>query len=381
MNRETKIGLLTGLFVIILVGVLLSEYLGGADHAPKQAVLTDVGAEYRHRTLNQVGVPVLDRDTGHVLNNAILPREDQLPLASAAMGPTVTPAVAPIPVAGMDAERVRLRDEQERQAAIAAAQRQQQLAMQAQQLAQQQLAQQQQQARPTQTTQLVSADKPTMPAAADAVTYVPGTKAETIELAAATPKATPDLKPVKAHNEEYVIAKGDTLGKIATKFYGTQKGDAIARIIAANPETLKDGVKSGLVVGKKLIIPSADVQMVSAAAASMQPIAPVPASPTKVENTTVLPKVIPVTSRVDAPSAKPAEKKAETKADTKVDQPKSAHKGVYTVEKGDTVGIIAKKMYGSSKPAFVKAILEANKGVKSENLKIGQELKIPEKPN
>lgn len=379
MNRETKIGLLTGLFVIILVGVLLSEYLGGADRAPKQAVLTDVGAEYRHRTLNQVGVPVLDRDTGHVLNNAILPREDQLPLASAAMGPTVTPAVAPIPAAGMDAERARLRDEQERQAAIAAAQRQQQLAMQAQQLAQQQLAQQ---ARQTQTTQLVSADKPSMPAATDSVTYVPGTKAETIELAAATPKATPDLKPVKAHNEEYVIAKGDTLGKIATKFYGTQKGDAIARIVAANPETLKDGVKSGLVVGKKLIIPSADVQMVSAAAASMQPIAPVPASPTKVENnTTVLPKVIPVTSRVDAPSAKPAEKKAETKTDTKVEQPKSAHKGVYTVEKGDTVGIIAKKMYGSSKPAFVKAILEANKGVKSENLKIGQELKIPEKPN
>ena len=32
MTREAKIGMLTGLGVIVLIGVLLSEYLGGGSH-------------------------------------------------------------------------------------------------------------------------------------------------------------------------------------------------------------------------------------------------------------------------------------------------------------------------------------------------------------
>lgn len=359
MNRETKIGLLTGLFVIILVGVLLSEYLGGADRAPKQAALADVGAEYRHRTLNQVGVPVLDRETGHVVNNPILPRENQLLMAAAPTGPMITPPVNPIPAAGMDAERTRLRDEQERLAAIAAAQRQQQLAlMQTQQIAQVRQAQ-----------PVISVEKAPV-APVETVTYVPGTVAAV--------KPAPELKP-KASAENYVIAKGDTLGRISAKFYGTSKSDMIMKIVAANPEVLKDGLKSNLIIGKQLLIPSADTPMPESV--KVEPVmAAVPASPkteSGVNSSTGLPKVIPAGAHADAGNSTKTEKKTEAKSD----QPKTHKDAIYVVEKGDNLGVIAKKMYGSSKPAFVKLILDANKGVKPENLKIGQELKIPEKPN
>ena len=53
MTREAKIGLLTGLGVIVLIGVLLSEYLGGptagAPGASNRMAPLPVSAAYRER--------------------------------------------------------------------------------------------------------------------------------------------------------------------------------------------------------------------------------------------------------------------------------------------------------------------------------------------
>ena len=64
-------------------------------------------------------------------------------------------------------------------------------------------------------------------------------------------------------SKSYVIAKGDTLAKISTKFYQNAKVENEKKIVAANPGQLKD-VTTMLVVGKTLVIPDvpADVKKV-----------------------------------------------------------------------------------------------------------------------
>ncbi len=345
MNRETKIGLLTGLFVIILVGVLLSEYLGGADRAPKQAVLVDVGADYRNRTLTAIGAPEVDRQTGQILNTAG-GREDQLPMASAA-----TPGSIAVMPMSTDAELIRQREEQER------------LTVQAQQLRQQQLA---------------AADKGRgniLTPADPSVTFVAGEKGGVIQV------------PAKSGPTTHVIAKGDTLGKIAYQYFGSSKSSFVAKIVAANPDMLKDA-KSNLIIGKKLVIPGTQADTASATL----PTTPIGASagaaktddrvpPPTAGNVPGLPQINPtsghaVASKPVGSETKTSDKKA---ADKKETPAATAKPGKYVVEKGDTFGVIAKKVYGSSKAAYVKLIADANKGVKSESLKVGQELRIPEK--
>src|SRR3954470_10366383 len=71
MTREAKIGMLTGLGVIVLIGVLLSEYLGdaaggvggpgtGAVATGRMAPLP-VGTAYRHEVMQPVAVPAMAR--------------------------------------------------------------------------------------------------------------------------------------------------------------------------------------------------------------------------------------------------------------------------------------------------------------------------------
>ena len=68
----------------------------------------------------------------------------------------------------------------------------------------------------------------------------------------------------KPANQTYVIASGDTLGKIASKYYGSSKQPDVQRIVAANKPILKDATTT-LVVGKKLVIPNAPVATPAAA--------------------------------------------------------------------------------------------------------------------
>src|SRR3954469_19784621 len=66
MTKEAKIGMLTGLGVIVLIGVLLSQYLGdknmtgGVANVPtgRMAPLP-VGAAYREQVTSPIGVPAM----------------------------------------------------------------------------------------------------------------------------------------------------------------------------------------------------------------------------------------------------------------------------------------------------------------------------------
>lgn len=50
----------------------------------------------------------------------------------------------------------------------------------------------------------------------------------------------------------------------------------------------------------------------------------------------------------------------------------------YTVQKGDTLGAIAKKKYGSAAPRFVDAIVKKNSLKSADALKIGAKLVLPD---
>ena len=76
MTREAKIGMLTGLGVIVLIGVLLSEYLGdgrgpttamastsGGPTRPQQMAPLPIGSAYRQQVMDPVGVPSMARRT------------------------------------------------------------------------------------------------------------------------------------------------------------------------------------------------------------------------------------------------------------------------------------------------------------------------------
>lgn len=96
-------------------------------------------------------------------------------------------------------------------------------------------------------------DNPAAPAAAPADNAAPATAGLTDNNAAApAPIAAPaDAAAAPAADETYTVAKGDTLGAIAQKFYG--KASAWKRIQDANADVLKG--KTLIRPGMKLRIP------------------------------------------------------------------------------------------------------------------------------
>ena len=121
-----------------------------------------------------------------------------------------------------------------------------------------------------------------------------------------------------------MIAAGDTLAKIAYKFYHSSKGEAVGRIVAANPKVLKDE-KTMLVAGKKLMIPNAPV--VAKAAPAVAAVTPVKK-----------PVMIHQPGGATAGSATGMDE-AKT-----IDAPVKKAATVYVVASGDTLEKIAKKL-------------------------------------
>jgi nucleoid-associated protein YgaU len=91
--------------------------------------------------------------------------------------------------------------------------------------------------------------------------------------------------------------------------------------------------------------------------APMETLAPMPAAP----ETTPLPPV--------AATPKPAETSA---TPTPLVPPRT-----YTVQKGDTIYGIARKIFGSD--ARAKDIIAANPGIDPDHIKVGQVINLPEK--
>ncbi len=156
---------------------------------------------------------------------------------------------------------------------------------------------------------------------------------QVIKLPAAAVKETPtDVPGTPANggavsgNKTHTVAKGEFLSDISKQYYGTTKH--WKKILEANPGTSAEDLK----VGQKLVIPEI-------AGSTQSGPAPLAAGP-----------------QLAAPIA----------AD-------------YVVKSGDTLSIIAEKELGSKNRW--KELQEANPGLDSRNLRVGQKIKIPGKKN
>ncbi len=205
MNRETKIGLLTGLMLIVVIGVLLSNYLGRPHAVDQIAVPRQADSTYRQQLLQPPG-------------QALVP----VPTAVNTPAPAAV-AATPSPAAPLRAGN----------GVVPSA--------------------------------LTSSPVPAMQAQNAA--YVTAMPSVTASQAMATPASDATLGasalagtqavPANSGPRLYVVKPRDTLGHIAWQFYKSSSRDAIGRIVKANPSALKHGSHSVLMVGEKLRIPLA----------------------------------------------------------------------------------------------------------------------------
>jgi nucleoid-associated protein YgaU len=201
---------------------------------------------------------------------------------------------------------------------------------------------------------------------------------------AATAAPAAAAKPAPVSGQEYVIASGDTLMKIAKKHYGSSKPEDTARIVAANPGYLKNAMTM-LVVGRKLIIP----HTAETVAASLRPTSNPDGTLVSLSDPRLASLVVihsPGSKPEAAADRKPVEarkltgKPEKTAAAPKKETSKEAGKepgSHYVVQSGDTPERIARKFSGS--PEYVKQLMSANKIKDARNLHVGMKLKLPAK--
>jgi len=375
MTREAKIGMLTGLGVIVLIGVLLSEYLGDAkEMLPPASAMANggatgrmaelpIGSKYRQQILETSGVPETARADmplsglggGEATRPVVLSVQGTPPIAYAAepntgrmegsqmpSGPVVGQPVAPVAVgpAPMDPGVL------------------------------------------------------SGPAGAPPTISVAAGNSGNIPPAGIPAAKDAPAKPAVA-GTAYTIAAGDNLAKIAKKFYGQSKESDVKRIVSANPAMLKD-VNSPLLAGKKLTIPDAPV-------ASKAPPAPATVERATVERVTgaqeadprKLAKILARTTepvmiylpgslqqKPDAGNGGTMEIKADApklgnKATTDKAQPKKEAPKIYYVQNGDTLEKIAKKMSPSNTSAYVSKLKSLNAVKDPTDLHAGQKLRLP----
>jgi len=195
MNKETKIGMLVGLCVIVLIGVLLSEYLGNGTSGQRMADLDKYkGPQYRDNMTRDVGttsVKGIQPGTG----DPVVARADEsdMPVAFAdgSQGPLTRQPVTPQGVGPVPADP-----------------------------------------RQDGGQPVLMGDLPN-----DGVS---------------TPQVAQGGTQIVI--KQYVIQKNDTVRLLAKKFYNSADAPELAGIVAANPGTLKDA-NTALVAGKKLNIP------------------------------------------------------------------------------------------------------------------------------
>lgn len=319
MTRETKIGLLVGLAFIIVIGILLSDHLS-INNESTQASLTQVGANVRQGAAvpnAAVAIPVPSQ----------VPVAPQLPLPTSqelAPRPETTsivritpPEQSPIVVrqAPQVNPQVTEAAELSNYASVTPA--------------------------PEPTAPIVTMLPTPAPTAEPAVMLAESTGVP-VELTQLAMQNGEQLVPISTNPEpaptrlavtqtrRYTVASGDTLSKIALKFYGVDSRANRERIINANP-ALKANPNL-LVIGQSYNVP-------------------------ELENSPVVP---------------PA---AETRAEP---APVKSSDKVYVVQANDSLWKIAARQLGDGNQW--KKIAELNRDVLDggENVRAGMKLKMPQ---
>jgi nucleoid-associated protein YgaU len=200
--------------------------------------------------------------------------------------------------------------------------------------------------------------QPVMPAAQEAVNSEPN---KTQVIAAEKSQTFKQLA-------VYEVRPGDSLAKIALKFYGQKEGKKLAsieRIFNANKDklTTNDSVQ----VGQKLIIPALENKT------------------EELVKTGMFEKVKPAASKDSKQTVKETAKKTETPKEAKGQkeqkeqkQPKEQFK-IYTIKESDSLWQIALKQLGDGNR--YKEIIQLNKDVISDgkSLVVGTKIKLPAK--
>jgi LysM repeat protein len=328
MTKEAKVGMLTGLAVIVLIGVLLSEYLGGPavggsaagnNVATGRMATLPIGETKREEILQPVGVPSMAR-AGEGAGTGVLA---QVPAAYATLNPqqnASAPASAVVPEVPVV------------KAPVSAV--------------------------PAGPVELVSAQRNEMPATVqlgDVKPAAAGLSAPAVDGAQGAAKAAP----VKASGQEYVIAKGDSLNKIARKFYKSDTSADRGRITAANPSLMKNG-QPFLIAGRTIVIPDAPT-----AAAPVAAKTAAGASAKSAEAGVV----------IHQPGAATA---GHGVATASADAPVKAKAGkTYVVKPGDSLEKIAKRVDSANYRDAEKKLMALN-GIKDAgSLQAGATLKLP----
>lgn len=337
MNRETKIGMLTGLGVIVLIGVLLSHYFEDHGAGMRQAAMQDVRQDRRDREQRPVGVAAATPVVPNAGEGLVMRQPGQVtpPVAFAAAESTAAGSSEPVLAAPVAAQPAGPMPEL---ATVEAG------------------------------GPVLSGDRPVAAASASSTiqpaVYVPPDPNQGSATSIATSRGT---EPAKAVGAEYTIASRDTLTTISRKFYHSATKADFARIIAANPTVLKDE-KTPLMAGKKLIIPILAEAAVSKGVPTPKPLSAVAAGRSAKPASPVI--GLPgssVASSLENAATKPAEI-------AHVETPKT-----YTVEKGDTLEKIAGKTLGSKSKDAQQKLAAYNKLKLDSVLQVGQVLKVPAK--
>jgi LysM repeat protein len=332
MTKEAKIGMLTGLGLIVLIGVLLTEYLGDKNTATanvqtgRMAQLPVDGA-YRDRVTNPVGVP-----------------------AMAPAGPVVQ-------VAGGTAIAVPVRHENVAPPVMAAEVREDAVL-------------------PVGPVTPIEGG----PVLADA--RMDGPPVISLRDRGTVPVRLQD--PPKPAAVTHTVAAGDTLAKIAKRDYGSAKNSDVLKIVAANPTLLKDA-STMLVVNKNLVIPGT-APATSVVAPSMA-VGPVPgrastggsADGVKVylPSSSMTEALPPTLGAVQAPKADAAKAGGPKTDAAKADNKDTTAKKSYVVQSGDTLEKIAKRLAPSKSSDMVQKLMSLN-GIKDPTkLQVGVPLKVP----
>jgi len=202
-----------------------------------------------------------------------------------------------------------------------------------------------------QSTQV--AFQPVMPAAQEAVdtTVVASEPNKTQVIAAVkSEEKTQTVKPLAV----YEVRTGDSLAKLALKFYGQKEGSKLAsidRIFNANKDKLSS-IES-IQVGQKLIIPAVESKTDELVKTGMF-------------------------EKVKEPAASKDSKQSAKEAKTQKEQPKEQFR-IYTIKDSDSLWQIAVKQLGDGNR--YKEIIKLNKNVLNDgnSLVVGTKIKLPAK--
>ncbi len=314
MNRETKIGLVTGVTLIVLIGAMLSSYLSAPHNGVGDLSLAGQGSQLRNQIINPVGIAQVP-----------VP-QSQLLAAAPAQPPMAQPqAPAPIPASGP--------------------------------------AYTQPGAQYNQVTQLPyglsysggKAVAAATPAMNPPVTPEPVVQTQTaphvIAVIPAQAVAPANNRRAAANNRAagaivYTVRPGDTLGKIAWHFYHDSGPVAVRRIVSANRGQL-GSARAMIRVGEALTIPAGVVQ----STASHEQLLAMDAQ-----------------SSSNAYSGNAYSQKATA--------PQTA-KRIYRVQSGDTLFGIARKTMGAGTESNIHKIMVLNHIRDPRTIFVGQSLKIP----